>query len=84
MKTSLIALLATLLFLSVGAVQAKGKGISCKSFDDQAAAQDYMDAKKAGWKTLDRDGDGEACECLPGGSRENEPRCEKWRKENGK
>lgn len=80
MTTFLRIGLCSALLVMASAAQA----ISCKSFDDQAAAQDYMDAKKAGWKALDRDKDGEACECLPGGSRENEPRCEKWRKENGK
>lgn len=82
MKISTTLLLALPLVVAVGVAQAKG--IACKSFDDHAEAQDYMDAKKAGWKKLDRDGDGEACECLAGGSRENEPRCEKWREENGK
>lgn len=82
MKIQLLALVAATLLFSTSAYATKG--ISCKSFDQQSAAQDYYQAKKAGWKTLDRDGDGEACECLPGGSRENESRCEKWRKENGK
>lgn len=63
---------------------ASTQAVSCKMFADQAAAQDYMDAQKPGWKLLDRDKDGEACECLSGGSQENKPRCVKWRQENGK
>ena len=30
--------------------------------------QAYFDAKKPGYKPLDRDKDGSACDCLPGGS----------------
>lgn len=75
-------LVALPLLLAVGVAEAKG--IACKAFSNQSQAQDYMDARKAGWKRLDRDGDGEACECLPGGSREGEARCEKWREKNGK
>lgn len=46
--------------------------ISCKSFSTQAEAQKWYDERKrsgkTGWKALDRDKDGEPCECLPGGS----------------
>lgn len=41
---------------------AKKKSISCKSFSSQAEAQAYYNAKKPGYKKLDRDGDGRACE----------------------
>lgn len=59
-------------------------GISCKAFDDQAAAQAYYAAQKPGYKILDKDKDGEACECLPGGSKYGESVCRAWRKKNGK
>jgi hypothetical protein len=48
---------------------------TCKSFATQAEAQRYFEAHNA--KSLDRDGDGEACECNKGGSREGEARCRK-------
>ncbi len=41
--------------------------VSCKSFANQAAAQAYFNAKKAGYKRLDRDHDGFACDCNKGG-----------------
>ena len=82
MKISLIAFLATALVLSTSAVQAKG--VSCKSFNQQSEAQAYYQAKKPGWKKLDKDNDGEACECLLGGSKYGESVCRSWRKKNGK
>lgn len=39
--------------------------VSCKSFKTQSEAQSYFVKHKA--KSLDRDGDGYACDCLPGG-----------------
>ncbi|MDG6895690.1 excalibur calcium-binding domain-containing protein [Volucribacter amazonae] len=39
----------------------------CADFATQAEAQAYM--KRYGAYYLDRDRDGEACECLPGGSK---------------
>lgn len=45
--------------------------ISCKSFKTQAEAQAYY--KKSGNRSLDRDGDGRACDCLPGGTGKNCP-----------
>ena len=82
MKKPIIAL--TLISLVLAAGMAEAKGVSCKSFNKQSDAQDYMDAKKPGWKKLDGDKDGEACECLSGGSRYDESVCEKWREKNGK
>ena len=41
--------------------------VSCKSFKTHAQAQAYFNAKKPGYKRLDRDHDGSACDCLPGG-----------------
>ncbi len=60
---ALIAIASTLaLLLTAQPVLAK----SCKSFKTHAEAQRYYDKTKA--KSLDRDGDGSACDCLPGGS----------------
>jgi excalibur calcium-binding domain len=54
---------------------------TCKDFPTQAAAQKYYEARKAagetGWKSLDRDGDGKACDCNAGG---NGKHCPKHRK----
>lgn len=45
---------------------------TCKDFPTQAAAQKYYEAQKAagksGWKKLDRDNDGRACDCNVGGN----------------
>ena len=60
---ALIATLSTLvLLLTAQPVLAK----SCKSFKTHAEAQRCYEKTKA--KSLDRDGDGSACDCLPGGS----------------
>lgn len=40
-------------------------GVVCADFKTQAQAQAYFDAKKPGYKRLDRDKDGIACETLP-------------------
>lgn len=45
----------------------------------QQAQKWYEQRKKSGqtgWKSLDRDGDGQACDCLPGG---NSKKCPKRR-----
>ena len=62
----------------------KSKRISCKSFNHQSEAQRHFDMKKKSWKALDRDKDGEPCECLKGGSRYGESICKRWRKKSGK
>ena len=62
----------------------KSKRISCKSFNHQSEAQQHFDMKKKSWKALDRDKDGEPCECLKGGSRYGESICKRWRKKSGK
>lgn len=82
MKRGLILFFTLPLLLGAGAVYAKG--VSCKAFNNQAAAQAYFNARKPGWKKLDADKDGEACECLPGGSKYGESVCRSWRKKNGK
>nr|DAY37427.1 MAG TPA: Excalibur calcium-binding domain protein [Caudoviricetes sp.] len=54
---------------------------SCKDFPTQAAAQEFYEARKAsgqtGWKNLDRDGDGKACDCNAGGTGKNCPKKKK-------
>lgn len=40
----------------------------CKDFKTHQEAQAYFNAKKPGYKRLDRDKDGSACDCLPGGN----------------
>ncbi len=57
---------------------------TCKNFDTQAQAQRYFDAKQPSWKRLDGDKDGEACECLYGGSAYDKSFCRKWREKHGK
>lgn len=69
----LLTLAALLLILATPALAAK---VSCKDFRTQAEAQRYHDSKK-GKTQLDRDKDGEACECLPGGSNYGTARCRK-------
>ena len=49
----------------------------CKDFKTHQEAQAYFNAKKQGYKRLDRDKDGSACDCLPGG---NGKKCPKKRK----
>lgn len=48
--------------------------IKCKDFRTHAEAQAYFNAKKPGYKRLDRDKDGSACDCLPGGNGKHCPR----------
>ncbi|AXF86653.1 hypothetical protein DTO96_102408 [Ephemeroptericola cinctiostellae] len=60
MKFLILSISALSLFC--GTANAK----SCKSFKTHAEAQKYYETHKA--KSLDRDGDGSACDCLPGGS----------------
>lgn len=57
-----LILLGLIIGLSPAALAA-----SCKDFKTHAQAQAYFDAKKPGYKRLDRDKDGSACDCLPGG-----------------
>jgi len=65
-----------LILLLVVSVEAR---VYCSNFDTQAEAQAYYDAQKWGYKSLDGDKDGEACECLYGGSHYDKSYCEKWR-----
>jgi len=58
--------------------------VKCADFSDHAQAQRYYDARRHGYKSLDRDKDGEACECLSGGSAYGKSVCRRWRKKYGK
>ncbi|KXZ63231.1 Excalibur calcium-binding domain protein [Acinetobacter venetianus] len=49
----------------------------CKDFSTHQEAQAYFNAKKPGYKRLDRDGDGSACDCLPGGTGKKCPKSKK-------
>lgn len=73
MKILLILVLA----LTTFQVYAK----KCADFSTQKQAQDWYEQRKksgqTGWKSLDRDGDGQACDCLPGG---NGKKCPKKKK----
>ncbi|WP_230656931.1 excalibur calcium-binding domain-containing protein [Psychrobacter sp. I-STPA10] len=46
--------------------------VTCKDFKTQKEAQAWYEQRKRagqkGWKALDRDKDGQACNCLPGGN----------------
>jgi hypothetical protein len=56
----------------------------CKQFANWQEAQSYFDAKKKGYKSLDRDKDGKACECLNGGPSADSSNCKRWKKRNNK
>ena len=51
-------------------------GVRCSDFNTQEEAQRYYETHHA--YHLDRDRDGEACECLPGGSKYGSSRCKKY------
>jgi hypothetical protein len=73
----------TLLLLIVLTSLSYGRGGTyCKDFNTQAEAQKYFKSHNA--KRLDRDKDGEACECLKGGSSYNKSSCKRWRKKHHK
>ncbi len=75
-------LLFTLLF--AGLASNIAYAVKCADFKNQAEAQHYYEAGKRGGKRLDRDKDGEACECLPGGSKYHKSICKRFRKKYGK
>lgn len=56
-----------LILLALG-ICAPAVAVSCKSFATQVQAQQYFNSKQAGYKKLDRDRDGIACESNRGGS----------------
>lgn len=69
-KQSLICLLAF--------VAASAAAVTCRDFATQGDAQRYHDAH-GGNTRMDGDKDGEACECLPGGSAYGNPKCNRKR-----
>ena len=70
-STKIILLLVTITFSSI--LYAK---VTCRDFASQSEAQLYMHQHQAYW--LDGDKDGEACECLPGGSKYGQRICRKY------
>ena len=78
-----ITLTLTIFLLSISTAHAK-KRVTCSMFNTQAEAQRYFDAGKRGSRALDRDKDGEPCECLKGGSAYGRSVCSRWRKKYGK
>lgn len=61
-----IVLLCSLLSVFFTSMSVSAGRVSCKNFKTQSEAQGYFIKHKA--KSLDRDGDGQACDCLPGGN----------------
>ncbi|MEN8392198.1 excalibur calcium-binding domain-containing protein [Acinetobacter indicus] len=65
-----------LIFLAFASVQSYAK--KCADFSTQKEAQAWYEQRKksgqTGWKSLDRDKDGRACDCLPGGNGKNCPK----------
>ena len=76
MQTNTIKLTLAASALILNAVTARAA--TCSMFTTQAEAQAYFIKYKA--KELDRDKDGEACECLPGGSKDGAAICKKSKK----
>ena len=70
-------LIVTLITLFATTAFAEPK-LQCSDFKTQAAAQKFYEKLKksgeTGWKSLDRDGDGRACDCLPSGNGQNCPK----------
>ena len=58
-------LLGLFLLLAISSIS---YAVKCADFQTHQQAQAYFNAKKPNYKRLDRDGDGSACDCLPGGS----------------
>ncbi len=73
-----------ILTLIISSFISSAYAVKCADFKNQAQAQRYYEAGKKGGKRLDRDKDGEACECLPGGSHYNDSVCRRFRKKYGK
>lgn len=64
----IITLISVFFFMCMTAVPAHAKAKKCSDFSTHAKAQAYYKslkrAKKTGWKNMDRNGDGVACESL--------------------
>ncbi len=67
-----------LLILFVGFTSIQVYAQNCADFSTQKEAQAWYEQRKnsgqTGWKSLDRDKDGRACDCLPGGNGKNCPK----------
>lgn len=68
-------ILFSILILVLTTVPAQARKARCADFATQAQAQAYMYSNGA--YHLDRDKDGEACECLQGGSKHGSSKCHK-------
>ncbi|TGU85322.1 excalibur calcium-binding domain-containing protein [Acinetobacter pittii] len=70
-----------LLFASLVLMSVQPYAKKCADFVSQKQAQTWYEKQKksglSGWKSLDRDNDGQACDCLPGG---NGKKCPKRKK----
>jgi excalibur calcium-binding domain len=64
----------TILALALAVTIPSVSAVRCSDFSDQEEAQRYHD-EHGGNTSLDRYKDGEACECLPGGSAYGNPVC---------
>lgn len=68
----------TFLFISLMLLPIMSHAKKCADFKTQQEAQKWYEERKrsgqTGWKSLDRDKDGKACDCLPGGNGQNCPR----------
>ncbi|MFC3112129.1 hypothetical protein BKG91_06240 [Rodentibacter caecimuris] len=73
MKFKILILVSTL-FLVMSSSYSFAKA-RCSDFSTQEEAQAYM--VRYGATYLDRDRDGEACECLPGGSKYGSSVCKR-------
>lgn len=76
MKILLSTVLTASLLVSASPAIANVK--HCKDFKTQQEAQAYYEARKKaekiGWRSLDRDKDGRACDCNKGGKAKNCPK----------
>ncbi len=67
-----------LLLIALGIISVPTYAKKCADFSTQKQAQAWYEQRKSsgqtGWKSLDRDKDGSACDCLPGGNGTNCPR----------
>lgn len=70
------------LFISLSLlIPSLGFAKTCKDFKTQKEAQIWYEQRKksgqTGWKSLDRDKDGSACDCLSGGNGKKCPKAKK-------
>jgi len=67
-----------IVFILMGLLSFQSYAKKCADFKTQKEAQPWYEQRKksgkTGWKSLDRDGDGKACDCLLGGNGKNCPK----------